>query len=453
MSAPHERSTGPDYLAFHPPLVRLRETAPNPLGRLVLWTLLVFLTFLLAWAAVGQLDVVAVAEGRLVPSGYLKIVQPAEAGIVKEILVHEGDHVRAGDVLMRMDTLAAEADLEALESDYARMRLALARIDAELEGKPFEPGPGVPEDLMEEAAARYRANREALAAALDEERSRLRKAEQELAAARQQKKRLEVLLPLYREEETAFEKLADKGYSAQLRLLGKRRDRIEKEQELATQVHLIASAEAGIEQSKKKLGQIVAEYRRRLHAERQEVRAKLDALTQELAKQRHRRTLMELRAPQDGIVKELASHTAGTVVQPGTVLATLVPSRESLKAEVWISNEDIGFVRPGQAVRLKFAAYPFQKYGMGEGTVEYVSADAQTGEEVREARLPPMLAQPLRYKALVTLDEGALVREGRRYQLSAGMHVTAEILLGRRTVAEYLLSPVRRVWQEAGRER
>lgn len=152
------------------------------------------------------------------------------------------------------------------------------------------------------------------------------------------------------------------------------------------------------------------------------------------------------------MIKDLATHTAGTVVQPGTVLASLVPREEKLKAEVWVSNEDIGFVRPGLTVKLKFATYPFQKYGMGQGTVEHVSADAQSEEEARDQGLAGG-QRPLRYKALVALDANALEMDGVQYPLSVGMQTTAEILLGDRTVAEYLLSPVKKAWHEAGRER
>ncbi len=442
-----------DWRRFHPPLVRIQESAPNPVGRRVLWALFSLLVFLIAWALLGRLDVVAVAEGRLVPEGYLKIVQPAEAGVVKEILVHEGERVRAGQVLMRMDTVMAEADIAAMALEQARLRLTLARIEAELDGRSFEPEDGGFPALARELTEQFRANREALAAALAEERSRLRRAEQELAAARQQKTRLESVLPFYREEEAALEQLGEKGYSGKLELITKRRERIEKEQELATQVHVIASAQAAIEEAHKKLAQIEADYRRRLHAERQEVRAQLDRLVQELEKQKHRRDLLELRAPREGVVKELATHTAGTVVQPGTVLATLVPDTKKLKAEVWVSNEDVGFVHVGQEVALKFAPYRFQKYGMGRGQVAYVSADALTAEEVREAGFPVMPGAPLRYKALVALEKNVLEHKGHNYPLTAGMHVVAEIRLGERTVAEYLLSPIRKVWQEAGRER
>lgn len=119
---------------FRPAIVRLREDAPSPLGRALLVSLLVFLALMLAWAALGQLDVVAVAEGKLVPATYLKIVQPADAGVVKEILVREGETVKAGQVLMRMDTALSESDLKALTADLQNKRLALRRIDAEIAG-------------------------------------------------------------------------------------------------------------------------------------------------------------------------------------------------------------------------------------------------------------------------------------------------------------------------------
>lgn len=411
------------------------------------------LAFLLVWALVGRLDIVAVAEGKLVPASYLKIVQPADAGIVEEILVHEGQTVRAGQTLMRMDTRIAEADLEALATEYTRKRLALARIDAELAGKPFAPDIEAPTALLRETAAQYRANRHALAAALAEERARLSKAQQERAAARQQRARLEAVLPYYRDQDKAFEKLVKDGFAGALLGSDKRRERIEKEQELETQKHLIASAEASIDQSLKKLAQIEADYLRQLHAERHEVQAQLDRLAKEMEKQRYRRVLLELKAPQDGVIKDLATHTPGTVVARGTVLATLVPSNEPLKAEVWVLNEDIGFVRPGQRVQLKFATYPFQKYGMAHGVIEHVSADAQSEQEARDPGMHFIGRRPLRYRALVRLTVHALERDGVKYPLSVGMQTTAEILLGSRTVAEYLLSPIEKAAHEAGRER
>ncbi|HJV91908.1 MAG TPA: HlyD family type I secretion periplasmic adaptor subunit [Azonexus sp.] len=445
----------PDYLAFHPPLLRLTDTPPNPLGRKVLWLLLALLLALLLWALIGKLDIVAVAEGKLIPESYVKIVQPAESGIVKDILVREGESVKAGQILMRMDTLISEADTKSIDADYQRKRLGLRRIEAELAGQPFKTEAGDPPHLAQEIAAQYRANRNAFDAALAEERSRLIKAKQELAAAEQIKKKLEETLPHYREQDKAYEKLVKDGFAGTLMGSDKKRERLEKEQELQTQGFLIESAKASMLQSEKKLLQIDSDYRRQLHAERNEIQGQFDKLAQEVTKQAHKQDLLELKAPQAGVVKDLATHTTGTVVQPGTVLLTLVPQDEILRAEVWVSNEDIGFVRQGQAVKLKFAAFPFQKYGMVDGTVEHVSADASdnnTGNGNTQTDLARK-NQPLVYKALVALKQMSLEMDERRFTLSAGMQTNAEIRLGDRTVIEYLLSPVRKAWHEAGRER
>jgi HlyD family secretion protein len=441
-------------LDFSPPLLRLQESMPNPLGRKVLWAILLLLAGLLVWALVGKLDIVAVAEGKLVPQGYVKIVQPAEAGVVKEILVREGDTVRAGQVLMRMDALITDADAKSIQADLERKRLTLRRIDAELADAPFRSQQGDPADLAGAVQAQYRANRAAFDAALAEEHSRLAKARQDLAAALEVQRKFSAVLPHYREQEQAFAKLGKEGFAGGVMVSDKRRERIEKEEELNTQAHVIESARAGVEQSEVRLRQIDSDYRRQLHAERSDAQGALDRLAQELAKQTHRKELLELKATQDSVVKELGTHSVGTVVQPGTVLLTLVPANDTLRAEVWLSNEDIGFVKKDQKVRLKFAAFPFQKYGMVEGVVEQIGADAvdqANGGAAQGAK--PGASSALAYKALVTLNSTQLKADGERFPLTAGMQANAEILLGTRTVLEYLLSPVQKAWHESARER
>jgi HlyD family secretion protein len=443
-----------NVLDFSPSLLRLQESAPNPLGRTVLWALVLLLLGLVVWAVFGKLDIVAVAEGKLVPQSYVKIVQPAESGVIKEILVREGDQVRAGQVLIRMDALITDADARAIQTDLQRHQLTLRRVDAELADVPLQLLAGDPPHLAAAAQAQYRANRAAFQAALAEEKSRLAKAKQDLGAAVEIQRKYSEVLPHYREQEKAFEKLGKDGFAGGVMVSDKKRERIEKEQEFNTQAHMIESARAGVQQSEMKLVEIDSDYRRQLHVERSEAQGAFDKLAQELAKQTHRKEQLELKATQDSVVKDLATHSIGTVVQPGTVLLTLVPRHETLRAEVWLSNEDIGFVKQGQAVRLKFAAFPFQKYGMVEGVVEHIGADAvdsATNESAPSAR--PGESAVLTYKVLVALKAAELKADGTRFPLSAGMQANAEILLGTRTVLEYLLSPVQKAWHEAGRER
>jgi HlyD family secretion protein len=415
----------------------VQSRPPAPLGRGVLYVLLALVAAALAWAAAARLDIVATAEGKLVPAGYLKIVQPAEQGVVREIFVREGERVRQGQVLMRMDTALLAADGRALFAEYHAKRLALRRIDAQLAGAPLAREPGDPPALHAQVRAQHAANVAAYRNALAQERSTLERARHDLAAANEVRAKLLAVLPHYREQEKAFEKLSRDGFAGRLLYTDKQRERIEKEQDLKIQEAAIAAARATIAQSEKRVAQIGADYRRALQAERAETAPQAERLRQELAKQQHRQELLELRAPQSGTVKDLATHTPGTVVAPGTILMTIVPDGEKLRAEVWVSNDDIGFVRAAQPVKIKLAAFPFQKYGVLEGAVAQVSADSTEGT----------------FRALIDPAHQHLDSDGRHHALAAGMQVVAEIHLGSRTVLEYLLSPVRKAFHEAGRER
>ena len=440
---------------FHPALIRLQDAPPSPLGRMVLWVLLAFLALLLAWSFVGRLDIVAVAEGKLVPASYLKIVQPAEAGVVKEILVREGEAVRQGQVLMRMDASLAESDLRATGAEYQARRLALRRIDAQLSGRALAKDAGDTEDAFAKARAQYLANKTAHESLLAQERVALEKARHDLAVATEVRNKLRQTLPHYREQEAAYAKLVQDGFAGKILYTDKQRERIEKEQDLSAQEAAILSARASIEQSERRLAQVGADYRKQLESERADIAPLAERSSQDLRKQEHKHSLLELKAPQDGVVKDLATHTTGTVTAPGTILMTLVPKEEALRAEVWVRNDDIGFVRPGQKVRLKLATYMFQKYGFVEGEVLRVSADAaEQGAEGQAAVASRGRANtPLAFKTLVDLKSQSLGHDGHDLRLQPGMQVSAEVHLGTRTAMEYLLSPVQKAWHEAARER
>ncbi len=444
----------PERDAFVPEALAVEDRPGSPLPRFILRACAVFFAALVAWAAFGRLDIVAVAEGRLVPAGQLKIVQPPEQGVVREILVREGERVAEGQVLLRMDSRLADADVSVVRQEVALRRLQLARIDAELGGKPLARGADDPPALFAEVEAQWAANRRALEDSLAQERSVLDRARKNLAAAAEVKSKLEQTLPHYREQEQAYEKLAREGYAGNLAARDKQRERIEKEQDLRTQRHALEGAEATMAQSEKRLVQIDSEYRQKLQSERVEAYAQARRLDQELEKQAHKQGRLELRAPQGGIVKDVATHTPGTVVGPGVIIMTIVPAGEALRAEVWVSNQDVGFVHAGQDAKIKLTAFTFQKYGMLDGRVQRVSADAAEGTPgTAAARAEAGRALPAAYKTIVELGTQRLDTDGHRYELTPGMHVTAEIKLGSRTVLEYLLSPVQKAFHEAGRER
>lgn len=438
-----------DRLDFAPDIVQVQHRPPAPLPRAMLYLSLSLFTLLLVWAVFGRLDIVAVAPGKLVPQSFIKIVQPAESGIVREILVREGDAVKGGQTLVRMDTSLADADSRTLQADLDRKRLQLRRIDAELSGVPLKRLADDPPDLYEQTEAQYHARRQAYLDAVGAEQATLQKARHDLLSATEIKGKLDKSVPIYREQAESWERLAREGFAGRLMALERQRVYIESEQDLKAQTQAVESLSALIAQSDRRIAQITSSYRQQLQSERGEAEAIYHKLRQDWEKQRHRQDLLALRAPQSGIIKEIATHTPGTVVAPGTILLTLVPHDDPLVAEVWVNNGDAGFVEPQRKVRLKVGGYSFTKYGMLDGVVHYISTDAQEKPDTGIQKAAPETA----YRALVNLDKDHLESQGRKLKLVPGMQVSAEIHLGTRSVLEYLLSPVQKVAHEAGRER
>jgi hemolysin D len=435
-------------------LFEIEAGEPGRTSRIVLWTVCALMAVLIVWAIFAQLDIVAVANGRLVPQTYVKVVQPAEAGIIREILVEEGGRVEEGQVLVRLDPTVNAVDSVAVEQDLALARLQLRRIESELAGaRTMERLAADAPELYAQVEAQRQSHRQQFLDATAQERAAQDRARSELAAAGELFEKLEATLPSYLQSAQAYEDLAKQKLVGELEAIERRRDAIEASQDLEAQRATVVSLEASIAEHGQRLAQIASGYASELNQLRLENVAAMTRLEQQLGKLAFQQTLLELRAPQEGIVKELATTTVGAVVQPGTVIVTLVPQDEPLWAEVAIENKDIGFVARDQPVRVKLVAYQFQKYGMLEGTVRTVSADSSGESETASTRSAEQAAAAPVFKALIELGSQELAANGLQLPLAAGMQVSAEIMQGKRTVLGYLLSPVQRVASEAGMER
>ncbi len=446
----------PEAMDFAPGLLSIQESPPGRLPRAVMYTVAALFVILVLWANFGKLNIIASAEGRLVPQSYVKIVQPADAGIVQEILVKEGEAVQAGQVLMRMDMKLAEADAKTIGNDLAIRSLQLRRIDAELNGTLLLRKPGDPDDLFRQVDAQYRDHRQSYLDALEQAQASLSKAQREYDSAKVVLAKLVETTPFLKQQADAFADMGKEGYAPQVMVRDKQREYLEKAQDLRAQESTVASLDAAINQAKKQIDMITSKYRSDLRTERMDAEGQYRKLGQDWVKQEHKNRLLELRAPQAGIINDLATHTVGTVVSPGTVLLSIVPEHEALVAEISVKNDDVGFVYPKQKVKLKLAAYPFEEYGMLDGEVIHIDPDASAPEQQAKNSNPNKSQQqqtPSIYKAIVSLDQQTLDTEGKQHKLVAGMQVVAEINQGRRTVMQFLLSPVTKTFQESGHER
>lgn len=434
---------------FRPDLLTIQRSPPSAWPRGILIAIVVLTVTLLLWAGFAKLDIIATAQGRLVPMTFTKVVQPAESGVVVEILARDGDVVRAGQVLLKLDARAASTERDGLAKDVAIKRLTLVRIEAELADRPFMAPPGAPVDYAMQVEAQYRARRQSLMDALAQEESAQNKARADLASAQQILSKLRQTLPIYRQSADAHEKLLKDGFIGEVAANDKRREWLESEQNLKAQEASVQSLAAVIEGSEKRKAALKSNYRSDLENERVEAVTQLNRSAQELDKSTIKSGLFEVIAPTDGVVKDLSVNAPGAVIAAGSVVMSIVPSGEPVQAEVLLSNEDVGFVVAGQLAHVKIAAFPFQKYGLIDGKVALLSPDSADQRQQQQTGQPQ-----LSYRALITIEQQSLkAPSGDTLDLQPGMLVTAEIHQGQRTVLEYLLSPVQKTVAESGRER
>jgi hemolysin D len=431
---------------FLPAALEVIERPVSPTARVTAWLLLGLLAVALLWLVLGQVDVVASAPGKLVPADDVKLIQPGAAGIVHAILVRDGQSVRAGQPLVELDPTVSDADTaqasKALETallDAARLHAVLSALDGQ--GLRFTPPAGTTADVADTQIAFARAQLAGIQAAsrthvADTQAARAAGAEAQIQAAK-----LTETLPLLDEQIAANEKLLEKGYVSKLRVIEMRRQRLTAARDRDAALATARKAEAQIAVAGGNSSQSTAEARARVLADLAKAESDARLRKEELTKATNRSSLQRLVSPVDGTVTQLAVHTVGGVVEAAKPIMVIVPARGKLIAEVAIANRDIGFVVAGQPVALKIEAFPFTRYGAVQGRLEQISSDAIQDEK-----------HGLIYTARVTLDRATIQRDGATVALTPGMAVTADIRIGRRSLASYLLSPIDEIRRTAARE-
>ena len=437
----------PHEAQFLPAALELQETPVSPAPRIVACLLMVFAAIALVWAVFGWIDVVAVAQGRIVPNAGSKLIQPIETAAVKAIHVADGQAVKAGQVLVELDATQAVADSTRTANDLATARLAAARtraLLAALAGKParIEALPGVSSErihqeqrILDGQVAEYQAR----LARIDAE---LAKREAELRSTREIVRKLEQTAPIARKRAEDYKDLVEKNFVSNHGYLEKEQIRIEQEGDLATQRSRLKELAAAIAEAQGQRTSLLAETRRTALDSLNDAEQKATSYGQELLKNENRGRLMTLTAPVDGTVQQLAVRTVGGVVTPAQTLMVVVPRDDALEVEAFLENKDIGFVDAGQEAEVKIETFPFTRYGTIPAQVVHVSHDAISDEK-----------RGLIYSTRAKLARATVAVEDKTVNLTAGMAVSLEIKTGKRRVIEYFLSPLLQKGSESLRER
>lgn len=453
-------------LAFLPAVLEIVETPSSPVGRAVSMTICALFTCVILWACLGEVDIHATAQGRIITGGKTKPVSIGEMAIVAAIHVTDGDHVTQGQGLIDLDPTNPQADAARLEREGLEQQVTALRLRALLEERTDLAAPPNAANTLElrqllalnrEELRHKLADRRAIISGLTQERLQ-KEAEKRQAEAELQ--RLRETVPLLEERSRMKGTLSEDGYVSRAEYLQVRQDYIDRKQELEATGFKLAQASAAIKSADERLHQAGEQFRAETLSQLAEADQKAASIAQDLIKAKDRRDHFHLFAPVSGTVQQLAVHAPGAVVTPGQTVLMIVPDNEGIAVEAALLNKDVGFVLPGQTVEIKVESFPFTRFGTLPGEVQTVSGDAMQGPdsdptqrrsnggETQSGESPGTL-----YSVRVRLLTDHIRADGRDIALTPGMAVTAEIRTGRRRVITYLLDPVLRYRDESFRER
>ena len=442
-----------DEAAFLPAALSLQDTPVHPAPRRLAYALIALFLIALVWSIFGQVDIVAVAPGKIIVSERTKVIQPLEVSVVKRVLVKDGDHVEAGQALVELDPTSANADktnvdeqLKSAQSEVLRTRALLQALNSttartpEVDKRMLPSGWG--ETDRTAALDQLRDEWSDITAKLARAAAEINRRQAEIATVREMVTKLETTLPIAKQREADFHQLANQGFMSSHANQDRTRERIELERDLATQRARLAEANATLRESENTRAAYIAETKHSLRTREAAAELKREQGTQDLAKAGQRERLTTLKAPVAGTVQQLATHTEGGVVTEAQPLMVIVPDGAQVSAEVMLDNKDIGFVNTSQEATIKLETFPYTRYGTVNATIKTVTADA-VNDEKRGAIFPVTL----------NLTSTTIDVDGKPIKLSPGMNLTAEIKTGERRIIEFLTAPVQRATNESLRER
>ncbi|GAA4126732.1 HlyD family type I secretion periplasmic adaptor subunit [Aminobacter aganoensis] len=402
-----------------------------------------------AWASFAEVDEIARGEGKVIPASKTQIVQASEAGVVQEIAVKVGQVVKKNDLIVRLDNTVSTSSLGEQQAKARTLGARIARLKQEQEGRIGEPL-ACPENLMQTAPEICENEQKLLVARrqnfdtkLNVLKSRLDQREKELNEAKVNVTRLTESLQVSDREAALVTSMVKRNLMAKTEQIRVDREQTEMRGQLNLADETIKRTEAAIVEAKLQVDEFGLQLQQEALDELTQALAELSVVDETIRGASDRVARTDIRSPVDGIVNTLDVNTLGAFVQPGAVVAGIVPTSETLLVEARVSPRDVAFIRPDQKALIKVSAYDFSVFGGLDGKVQNITADSLVDQNTGEPY----------YQVRVSTDRSALERDGKSYSIIPGMISTVEIITGRKTILNYLLKPINKARDEALRER
>ncbi|HFB53854.1 MAG TPA: HlyD family type I secretion periplasmic adaptor subunit [Sulfurimonas autotrophica] len=433
-----------DYEFMHSLSAAVLEVAPTRL-RVVLYFWVAAIVVFLIWANFAYIDEIARGNGEVIPSGENQMIQNLEGGIVEEILVQEGESVKKGQVLIKIDNQKSVSSYSSNEIKAEALQAQILRLKAESTGQDFVVPPDLKKRLaqfIENERSLYNTNKQQLNSKLNALREKLAQKKQELAEAYSQRDHLESSYSMISREVRMTKPMVAKGVRSKIDFLKLQREANEIASKYDAAKKSIPRLKSAIKEVKSNIKETKLNFQSEAKTKMNEAVAELKSLQVTSTALEDQVTRTVVKSPMKGIVQKLYVHTVGGVIKPGEDIMEIVPSDETLLVKVRIKPKDIAFIYLGQRAIVKFTAYDFSIYGGLEGKVVLISPDSIKDDEGN-----------VFYEVRIKTDKNYIGRHGKKLKIIPGMTTSVDIITGQKTVLDYILKPILKTKQYTFTER
>ncbi|AZO44990.1 MULTISPECIES: HlyD family type I secretion periplasmic adaptor subunit [Mesorhizobium] len=402
-----------------------------------------------AWASFAEVDEIARGDGKVIPASKTQIIQASEAGVVQEIAVTIGQIVKKNDLIIRLDNTLNTSSLGEQQAKARALEVRIARLKYEQAGNLSGPFPCPPDiqsvapQICDNEQKLLIARRENFDNKLSVLKSRLDQRERELAEAVANSDRLTKNLVVSDQEAKLVDAMVKKGLMARTEQLRVEREQTELNGQLNLAGETIKKIKSSITEAQLQVEELGLQLQQEALDDLTQALADLSVVDETIRGATDKVARTDIRSPVDGIVNTLELNTVGAFVQPGAVVAGIVPTSETLLVEARVSPRDVAFIRPDQEALIKVTAYDFSIFGGIEGKVSNITADSLVDQKTGEPY----------YQVRVSTDKSTLERDGKAYSIIPGMICSVDIKTGRKTILHYLLKPINKAREEAMSER
>jgi len=419
-----------DRHEFKPLLVEIEDRPLNPLGRMLLWTIVAFMVLGGLWLFFAKIDIVVSARGKIIPYGEIKVLQPIETGVISKLLVKEGELVHKGQVLMEIDPSVTETNLESKEKNLELLEIEIIRLMALIENKDFI-SPAFCKDTVVLATQVLIFKTSKLG--YEQQHLLIEKqvlqVQEQIGSMNVDKSRLTQHLENAQKKEERLQEVIDIIARSEYDEIHK--EVIEYEEQIRMKEHEVIQLNEKLNELTEQKLLITQEYQNKLLEELTQKRKEATLLKVEIESIEFQKSKQSMTSPVDGYISKLMVHTIGGVVTPAEKLIFIVPNNVPLVIKATVQNQDIGFIKEGMESAVKVDTFDFQKYGLIPAEVSHISNDA-----IEDEKLGPI------YEVYLNPTNNFLIVNGEKVYLNSGMSVTAELKVGKRRVIEFFIYPL-----------